>query len=334
MSKQQTRGLICNRLHNGPKNLSEFPEEIVVEIWDYLYSNRDMMALRKCCKRFKTIGDQYGFIRYLDLSYDADYMNLMALWGKANLKGLRTLSVRNWNSPPASWIPLKWPLHVLFSNCRMGTSVISPPKSPTTELVVTDVGTGTLRMDWSKLPNLKVLDLHVYNADLSGLSQCTGLESIRLYFKTRGKKFLPAWVASLPRLVAIRTNLVPNSKMHFLSKHLKICLVPKRKRANMLAFSRGVITPCTCKWDKCVPPYSSGPCEHFTAVSTQVPWRHLMCTTGYAWSHDEIDDIYMIPLGNPVPGSVRFAQLIVNELRERAATGAIRDSRNDDDSRS
>ena len=297
-SKQRTSGLICHSLYNGPKNLSEFPEEIVVEIWDYFFGNRDMMALRKCCKRFKTIGDKYGFIRCLDLSFNADYRNLFALWGKANLKGLRTLTVRNWNSAPDIWIPFKWPISIIFSNCRMGSSIVSPPKSPTTELVVRDFGKGTLRMDWAKLPNLKVLELQVYDADLSGLSQCTGLEDIRLYFRT-SKKFLPAWVASLPLLTTIQTNLVPDSKMHFLSKHLKICLIPKRKRA--------ISDPCTCGWDKCVAPYSSGPYEHFTAVSTQVPWRHLMCTTGYT----RRGPYYRESLS----GGIRFAQLLVNELR-------------------
>ena len=257
------------------------PDEMILEIWDWLFSNKDMVALRSCCTQFKILGDKHGYLRHLDLSMDADFMNLMVLWGKHNLKGLRSLCVSGFNSP-GPWIPFPWPMHTLFSNCRMGSSMISPPLSPTTELRVTDYGVGTLRMDWSKVPKLRLLELHAYDADLSGLVLCQGLEHLRLYLKT-GKKGLPGWVANLPNLTTIQTNLVPETKMHFRSKRLRICLVPKRKRVKKKGRTWTLPDACTCGWERCVAPYKNSPYEHFTAESTLVPWRHLLCP-GYTLS--------------------------------------------------
>ena len=266
---------------NREKSLVLLPDEMIIEIWDCLFSNKDMVALRSCCKQFKALGDEYGYLRHLDLSMSADYMNLMVVWGRQNLKGLRSLSVSGLNSP-SPWIPFAWPMHTLFSNCRMGANLISPPLSPTTELRITDFGLGKLSLDWSKLPNLRLLELHVYDADLSDLVKCQGLEHLRLYFKT-GKSRLPGWVAKLPKLTTFQTNLVPETRMHFLSDRLRVCMAPKRKRVKKRGSTWDLPDPCQCGTDLCVPPYSCSPYEHFTAVSKAVPWRHLMCE-GYTVS--------------------------------------------------
>jgi hypothetical protein len=267
------------KIYNGnkhKKSLLLLPDEMAVEILNYLWGNKDMIALRACCKQFKALGDEYGYLRHLNLSMNADYMNLMVIWGRSNLKGLRSLSVNGFNSP-VHWIPFAWPMHTLFSNCRMGSSLISPPMSPTTELRITEFGSGrTLRMDWSKVPKLRVLELHVYDADISKLVLCQGLEHLRLYFKS-GKTGLPGWVADLPNLTTIQTNLIPETKMHFLSKKLRVCLVPKRKRINGNRRNWKLPDPCKCGWERCVSPYKNSPYEHFTAESTLVPWRHLLC---------------------------------------------------------
>ncbi len=262
---------------NHEKSLLLFPDETIIKIWDCLSSNKDMVALRSCCKQFKALCDEYGYIRHINLSMNADYMNLLFLRnsGRHNLKGLRYLSVSGFNSP-AHWIPFPWPMHTIFTNCRMGASLISPPLSPTTELRVIDFGRGILRMDWSKVPKLRYLELQVYDADISGLVSCQGLEHLQLYFKT-GKKELPTWVADLPNLVTIQTNLVPEGKMHFQSKKLRICLVPKKRRIKIRGIAWRLPDPCTCGIEHCVAPYKNSPYEHFTAESKIVPWRHLMC---------------------------------------------------------
>jgi hypothetical protein len=258
--------------------IATLPDEVIAYIWDWLFSNKDMIALRSCCKQFKALGNEYGYIRHLDLSFSADYMNLMTVWSGVNLKGLRSLFVNGLNSP-TPWIPFAWPMYTSFSNCRMGSALISPLLSPTTELRITAFGVGKLQLDWSKLPNLRLLELHVYDADLSDLVKCQGLEHLRIYFK-QGKSHLPGWVAELPKLTTIQTNLVPETRMHFLSDRLRVCMVPKKKKRG---HTRDIPAPCPCGTKLCVPPYDCCPYEHFTAVSKVVPWRHLMCE-GYTVS--------------------------------------------------
>lgn len=253
--------------------MNELPDDVILEIWEWLFSNKDMISLRSCCKRFKNLGDRYGFIRHLNLSMDSDYMNLILIWGNQNLKGVRSLCVNGLTSP-AHWIPFKWPQHMLFVQCNMGRSLITPPLSPTTELRITDYSHGTLRIDWSKLPKLKLLEIYVYDVDFTGLEQCTGLEYLKIYLKT-GQKTLPGWIANLKNLVSLSSNLFPETKMHFVSKKLQICLTPKRQKIRHLKNGKKIKLPdCKCGLRGCSP-YNR--IEHFTADSTLVPWRHLMC---------------------------------------------------------
>jgi|MDTG01.2.fsa_nt_gb hypothetical protein len=248
------------------------PDEMIIETWDWIFSNKDMKALRSSCKRFKALGDKHGYLRHLDISMSADYMNLMMIWGNKNLKGLRSLQVSGLNSP-GPWIPFPWPARTLFNNCRMGASMISPQKSPTTDLRITDSARGVLRIDWSKVPKLRVLELQVYDADLTNLEICQDLEHLCLYFM-KGKTKLPGWIADLPNLITIKTNLVPETKMHFRSKKLQVCLAPKRKRIKRNGKLSG---PCKCGWERCVAPYNNSSYEHFTSNSIIVPLRHLLC---------------------------------------------------------
>lgn len=209
----------------------------------------------------------------------ADYMNLMLIWGNQNLKGLRSLAV-NGLSSPASWIPFKWPQIVLFSQCRMGASLISPPLSPTTELTITDYTPGIVRIDWSKLPELKLLHVYAYDVDLTGLEHCKHLQNIKLYLKT-GLRKLPGWIANLKDLVVLCTNIYPETKMHFVSKKFRVCLTPKRPKIQRLRTGKIILPDCNCGREGCGP-YNR--IEHFTAESTLVPWRHLMCE-GYTLAH-------------------------------------------------
>ena len=264
------------------KMITLLPDEMIIEIWNYLFSNKDMASLRYSCKQLKALGDKYGYVRHLDLSMKADYMNLMSIWGRANLKGLRSLSVSGIPSP-VNWVPFKWPMHTFFNNCRMGSSVISPPLSPTTNLLITDNSRGTLQIDWSKIPKLRVLELRVYDADISGLNLCKSLEHLRLYFEA-GTKGLPGWVADLPNLTTIETNLIPETKMHFISKKLKICLIPKKRKAKRKRQIWIVPGICKCGNERCVYPYNNSPYEYFTAESILVPWPHLLCQ-GYTLSY-------------------------------------------------
>ena len=227
------------------------PYELILEIWGYVSGNSDMIALRLCNKYFKETGDKYGYIKHLEFSLDAHYMTLVKIWQGLNLMALQSLSVRGFKSP-ANWIPFSWPKQVSFINCPVGKDLISPHSDKTINLSISDLGIGVLKVDWTKFPNLRELSIDCYSMDIESLKVCRKLEHLSLYLRKKGEK-LPTWIADLPRLTTLRSNLRPNGKMHFVSKLLKICLVPKCR--DMVVRQ----------------------CQRFTAVSCLVPARHLLC---------------------------------------------------------
>ena len=235
------------------------PYELILEIWGYVSGNSDMVALRLCNKYAKETGDKYGYIKHLELSMDAHYMNLVKIWNGLNLMALQSLSVRGFRSP-ANWIPFSWPKQVSFVNCPMGANILSPPSYNTTNLSISDSGIGILKVDWNKFPNLRKLSVNYYSMDIESLKVCRKLEHLSLSLRKRGEK-LPTWIADLPRLTTLRSNLKPKGKMHFTSNLLKICLVPKRR---------------VCVGNR-VLPCSMSCCQRFTAVSRLVPEQHLLC---------------------------------------------------------
>ena len=250
-------------------------DNIILEIWEWIFSNKDMVALISSCKHFQYMGKKHGFIRHLNLSMNSDYMNLIVLWRHCNLKSLRSVNVSGLNSP-ANWLPFAWPKHTTFSSCRMGISLISPEVSMTTHLNISDSTRGILLLDWSKLPKLRSLKLNVYDVEFSGLVKCQSLEHVHINLKNNRKK-LPGWISDLRNLITIRSNLIPETSMHFVSTKLKRCLIPKRKRVNKRGYAWLLPDPCTCGSPFCIDPYKNSPYEHFTAESTSVPWRHLLC---------------------------------------------------------
>ena len=204
--------------------VKQLPNEIwAMEIWDYLHANRDMTSLISVCKDFKDMGDDHGYVRHLNLSMNADYMNLMFIWGGLKIKALRSMNVSRLTTP-AAWIPFKWPEGMVFSQCKMGDNKITPPRGSRTEtLRITDTTRSILNIDWSKLPNLKILELHVHDVDLTGLEGCRKLERVCLDIKS-DKKVLPSWLAGLENLTKIISNLKPKTDLHFVSTKLEMCM--------------------------------------------------------------------------------------------------------------
>ena len=254
--------------------VKQIPDEIwAMEIWDYLHANKDMTSLMSVCKDFKDIGGEHGHVRHLNLSMNADYMNLMFIWGNIKLKSLRGMNVTQLNSP-AAWIPFKWPQEMVFSQCRMGDNKITPPRGSRTEILrITDSSRCKLSIDWSRLPNLKTIELHVHDVDLEGLEGCRKLERVCLDVKSDTKIF-PSWLAGLENLTKIISNLTPNTDLHFVSTKLELCLIPKNLKPLR---GRHMPAPCGCK--NCQNRVRVSPHIPFTSMSTLVPRSHLTDNT-------------------------------------------------------
>ena len=223
------------------------PDEIILEIWDYSHSNSEMICFRQVCSRFKKIGDKYGYIRCLHLSMNSNYMNLMHIWSKIKLKSLRSLHVDGLNKP-TTWIPIKWPREIILTQCNMSKDKLSPPPGSKVEIIrITDSVSSTIYIDWEKFPDLKILELNSLNVNLSGIEHCLSLEKVCIILNPRNT--FPKYIADLKQLSFLVSNLVPTSPLHFISKKLRVCLVPKKRT------SKGY--------------------ERFTSNSTIVPVHHL-----------------------------------------------------------
>jgi len=125
----------------------------------------------------------------------------------------------------------------------MGTQLIDPPLSDTVKLQITEYSNSpnifaefrgkpfnTLNINWSKLPKLKELYICAPDIILEGLQQyCPELEIICIDLENR-YRMLPHMIAKLPKLTKIITNSFTDKEYHFVSKHLELCLIPKKKK--------------------------------------------------------------------------------------------------------
>ena len=211
-----------------PLLLSRLPDDVVWEILGHLNTNRDMVAVHSTCKSLHYLTGKRGYIRHLHFSWGSNAMNFVMLHGKHE-KSLDSLQVSR-VVDPIPWIPCRWPRQITFSSCVFSSTPIDPPLSPTEVLsVICWSGKATLRINWAKLPALRVLNLHVYNVELTGLHRCRNLEKICLNLGAP-HNVLPEWVAKLKKLRLVASNFGPGDvSLHFTSPRLTVCLVPKTK---------------------------------------------------------------------------------------------------------
>ncbi len=208
------------------------PEDLILYIWVMIETNKDMVALISTCKRFRDIGKERGCIKSIEFQENSNYHNFIELWGRPKLF-LHQIKISDFANP-ISWIPTKhWTKTMIFERCYMGEEYIDPDGSKTETLVIKDVhrrrNRYTLRINWSKLPKLKVLDLYVPDVDLNGLETCQELEAIRIDVNNNNR-FFPEFLAKLPQLRFIALSCcLATEKVHFTSPDLKICFVPKKQ---------------------------------------------------------------------------------------------------------
>ena len=110
----------------------------------------------------------------------------------------------------------------------MGSSWIRPPTSDTTSLYISSMTkhASPLRIDWGRLPLLRKVEIHAFDVNLEALKGCQFLRKLCLDLSCPFKK-LPKWVANLPLLEVLMTTCTATTRLHFVSPHLRICLLPK-----------------------------------------------------------------------------------------------------------
>jgi hypothetical protein len=209
-------------------SLTEFPEELILLISDYIYSNIDMVRLRICCRYFKEIGDKWGYIKHIKFGWDTDMMNFVHLNG-FHSKFIQILEMDRINNP-IPWIPCRWPKHVIFNECVMRTKLINPPLSNTENLTIKQpyFCKNKLKINWSKIPNLKHLNIHSYDMEFEGLDKCKNIKTICIDLHNNSE--IPDWICNFPKLEILISSCLCKKPLHFISNNFKICLIPKMKK--------------------------------------------------------------------------------------------------------
>ena len=159
------------------------PEELILLIWDFIATNKDMLAMRACCTYLKHVGDKWGFLKTIAVDYATNIMKFMQMYHNYAPSPLAlTFSHR---VTPSRWIPHAWPKLVMFVDCYMDRDLIDPPVSPTTELHISDSRSdeGVIRINWRKFPRLKALFVQAHDVMFTGIESCTELERVDVRYR-------------------------------------------------------------------------------------------------------------------------------------------------------
>jgi hypothetical protein len=208
----------------------QIPDEILVYILEFLPTNADMISVTSTCRIFKNIGREFGYCKTILFGGNSNYLNMSNYYHPRNWF-LTTLTIEKLDNPMA-WIPMKWPKEMLFNCCALGSKLIDPPVSNTELLVIQDLNRNSnkdvIKINWCKLPKLRILDIYSNDIDFTGLDLCKDLEIIRIDVKNYARN-LPDFVQDFQFLKTLAVSCSSKSSLHFVSTKLRRCFVPKTK---------------------------------------------------------------------------------------------------------
>ena len=231
-------------------SFNNLPDEIIINIWEFISGNNDMISIINTNKRFQDFGKKFGYIKSIKINSNTDFRSFIIFYQKRNdfLINITMENIKN------SWIPSVWKKEMVFENCQLHYKIIDPIQAPTEILVIRDYQrlenlrskririitdnffsenfrdfryvTNRLKINWSKLKKLRILDIYASDIDLTGLDECKDLEVIRIDVLV--PSILPEFIAKFPKLHTIAVNnLKAEVPLHFISDKLKYCFVPK-----------------------------------------------------------------------------------------------------------
>ena len=213
--------------------LSFFSEDLVLKIWKLVKDDKIRCSLVLSCKEFRNIGFKFGWLRAIHFKRNNNLLDFVEFYCRPNIF-LERIKISDVNDPHMSVLNCidPWPKEIEFERCCIGSkNHINSSVSPTERLVIRDLNrhrTGgiAVRVNWASLPNLKILDIYAPDINFEGLEMCKNLEVVRIDLDRI--RFLPVFFADFSNLQVIATTCISYESMHFLSKKLKICMVPKK----------------------------------------------------------------------------------------------------------
>jgi hypothetical protein len=210
-------------------SLDNFSDDLILHIFKFVSTNKNMISLIRTCKYFKKLGNEFGYLKYISVKEYKNFIKFIKFYFTPN-DFLQSVSIKDIDNPIRWMIERPWPKEMIFTNCFIGNDIVDIPESPTEKLIICDLHRSmnkyTIHIDWKKFPKLKILDIQTNDIDFVGLESCKELEVIRIDLGV--DKYLPNFFADFHNLKLIASTCFATEPLHFVSKQLKVCLINKK----------------------------------------------------------------------------------------------------------
>jgi hypothetical protein len=211
-------------------SLKIFSEDLLLKIIGIIKDDKIRCAIVLTCKEFRDICFKFGWLRTIHFKSGDNLFNFIKFYSRRN-NFLERIKISNMIESDMSVLDLiePWPKEIEFNGCYMGfINDFNIPISSTERLVIRDLHRHrgiAVKIKWESFPKLRILDIYAPDINFEGLELCKNLEIVRIDLDRI--KFLPIFFTQLLNLQVIATSCISFQPMHFLSKKLKICMIPK-----------------------------------------------------------------------------------------------------------
>lgn len=210
--------------------LNDFPVDLILNICK-LISNKELITpLIRSCSHFEFLHQKLGYFKYIKFNLygeNKNFINFIRFCSK-NKDCIERLTIEGIDYEWLSCFSL--PKELILKNCCIGNIRVDITESCTETLIIDDLhrekNRAIINIDWRKLVKLKVLDLKVYDINFTGMEMCKNIEVIRIDLGV--DRYLPNFFADFQNLKLIATTCFAVERLHFVSEHLRICLVHKK----------------------------------------------------------------------------------------------------------
>ena len=185
--------------------IQKLPSNMLHLIIEYLATNKELLSCRYTSKFLKKFTDKNGFLKKIILSMNSSIGNLLYL-SRPKIYYLSTIEFKCLKNP-LQMFPTKWKKKMIFYHCSF-TMPIIPNKNNNTEMLwIKDYNRlfnkKPLKIDWSLLPNLKLLNIYSWDINFTGIQNCKKLETIIIDIGCP-KKDLPDVIYTLPNIITCK----------------------------------------------------------------------------------------------------------------------------------
>lgn len=181
-------------------SFEDLPDDMILSIFEYLETSKDILVLNETCIRFRVLNKSYGYLRTVKWTNNSDPIEMIQLISK-HKRTLKYLFVSAWLDVN-TWV-YYWPEKVTLFRTFI-TSPIAPPKNVTKKLKVIEYRTN-IQIEWDKLPHLEELRVDdAQSLDTTGIEKCTKLRVIIIQ-QSKPKQLNPK-ICQLPNLEKLISN--------------------------------------------------------------------------------------------------------------------------------